>query len=65
MLQLYIDDGLPSRGHRNFILKSEFKLTGMAICPHLKYGKQIVITYAESFTPNGQGKEELARRAKN
>ena len=65
MLQLYIDDGVASRGHRKNILKPEFKLTGMAVCPHTVYGHQIVINYAGSFTPNNHGKSELARRAIN
>jgi uncharacterized protein YkwD len=38
MVQLYIDDGVPNRGHRVNILKEAFKLTGMAVCDHKNYG---------------------------
>jgi len=65
MVQLYIDDGVANRGHRVNILKPDFKETGMAVCPHRGFKKQIVIAYAGSFTPSAFGRSEVARRAKN
>lgn len=34
MIQLYIDDGLPTKGHRQNIVSPAFTLTGIAFCNH-------------------------------
>jgi len=47
------------------MLKPDFKMTGIAICPHKAYGYHIVVTYAGEFRPSEYGKRELERRAKN
>lgn len=52
ILQLYIDDGVPGRGHRKNILNPAFKVTGMFQCYHKLYGGALVIGYAGTFTPN-------------
>lgn len=63
MVQLYIDDGVPGRGHRTNIL-GDGRLTGIAYCQHKVYGGMLVIVYAGGFELNDTGREELARRGK-
>jgi uncharacterized protein YkwD len=50
VVQLLIDDGVSSRGHRNNILNRNFKYTGGAIGSHSKYTYMCVIDYANEYT---------------
>jgi len=53
MRQLYIDDGLPKRGHRVNMLNPALKVTGMHACDHLSLMKgMIVAVYAPAMEPN-------------
>jgi hypothetical protein len=56
VLQLIIDDGVASRGHRENIFKSTFKFVGSATSTHVTYGTETVIDYAgdSGITTNGQ-----------
>jgi uncharacterized protein YkwD len=45
-LQLIIDDGVPTRGHRTNIFKDSFKFLGSASSTHGTYGTETVIDYA-------------------
>lgn len=47
---LLIDDGVPSRGHRNNFLDSSFRLVGVSIGPHRVYDKMCVIDFAGGFS---------------
>lgn len=38
MVELFIDDGVADKAHRDHILNSDYKKTGMAVCPHPKFG---------------------------
>ena len=49
ILQLLIDDGVPSRGHRKNILNPDFNLTGVGIDKHPQYGDVCVIDYATEY----------------
>ncbi|MDR1022586.1 MAG: CAP domain-containing protein [Prevotellaceae bacterium] len=46
VVQLLIDDGVPSRGHRVNILKPDFNTAGVAIDTHPRYRHLCVIDYA-------------------
>ena len=49
VIQLLIDDGVSSRGHRNNILNKNFKYAGGAIGSHSKYNYLCVIDYANEY----------------
>ncbi len=54
-MQLLIDDGVPSRGHRTNIFKNDFKIIGAWGGSHTKYKTCTVINYVGGFSAWGQG----------
>lgn len=61
MTQLFVDDGVPSRGHRDFIIHPQVKATGMAHCTHARFGGMLVVVYAAGITPFTPA--EMAKKA--
>jgi uncharacterized protein YkwD len=49
VVQLLIDDGVSSRGHRNNILNKNFKYAGSAISSHSNFTYLCVIDYANEY----------------
>ena len=52
VMQLYIDDGVPSRGHRHNLMDENAAVTGVATGWHLIYDIMACITYAGSYDDN-------------
>ena len=49
VMNLIIDDGVPSRGHRENVFSRAFKLAGAACGPHPGFGTICVIDFAGEF----------------
>lgn len=48
VIDLIVDDGVASRGHRHNILNPDFRQVGIAIGPHRQYGTMCVIDLASA-----------------
>ena len=53
VLQLLIDDGVPSRGHRTNIFADRARYAGAGCGPHKIYGTVCVIDYAGGYLESG------------
>ncbi|MBT9313153.1 CAP domain-containing protein [Leptothoe kymatousa] len=49
IIQLLIDDNVPSRGHREALLRSEYRFTGSACNSHATFEIVCVATYATAY----------------
>jgi len=51
-MNLFVDDGFTAREHRMRLINPDFKVTGIASCPHRYLKHMSVIDYAESMNVN-------------
>lgn len=49
VVQLLVDDGVPSRGHRRNLFNPDLHQAGAGEAPHTAYGTVCVIDYADGF----------------
>ena len=65
VMNLFIDDGFSSREHRMRLVNPDFKVAGLASCPH-RYLKYLsVVDYAESMRVNQLAEEEIKKFARH
>jgi uncharacterized protein YkwD len=55
VLQLLIDDGVSSRGHRKNLLNQSYLVCGISAGPHKQYQHMCVQDFAVGFVPSGPG----------
>ncbi|MDR1787852.1 MAG: CAP domain-containing protein [Treponema sp.] len=61
--QLFIDDGVPGRGHRTNNLSPDYRYVGAAIGPHKGYGIMCVIDFSERYVTAGNAAEAAEAEA--
>ena len=61
VIGMIVDDGVPSRGHRNSIFDAKYSIAGIAVGAPSAFGTMAVITYAGGFKEKpGSGSTDLA-----
>ncbi|CAJ1428857.1 unnamed protein product [Effrenium voratum] len=54
VLDLIVDDGVPSRGHRKGVLDPRYDSVGVAFGPHCTFGKMAAMEFAKTWEPNAE-----------
>lgn len=52
VLDLIIDDGVPSRGHRKGVLNPRYDAVGVAYGPHVTFGRMAAMEFARFWEPD-------------
>ncbi|KAM3127860.1 hypothetical protein pb186bvf_020050 [Paramecium bursaria] len=65
VIQLIIDDGVASRGHRKNCFSPNFNLVGIADGPHKKYKTLAVFDFAGEFEENGTANQTQQAQSPN
>ena len=63
IIQLVVDDGVPSRGHRKNLLSPEFKYAGVSIGYHKRLGTMCVIDLAGGYLSDDADKDAILIKA--
>ena len=63
VIQLMVDDGTKSRGHRINIMREDFGVAGVALSEHPTYGWMWVTNFAQGFKSNNPADDEQAENA--
>lgn len=51
-MQLFVDDGVPDRGHRTNLMEPSWAVTGISVGDHKQYTKMLCLTYARGYVEN-------------
>ncbi len=54
VIDLFVDDGVPSRGHRDNLLEPRYRVVGVGCAPHSRYRTVCVFDFAEAFEPRAR-----------
>mmetsp|Transcript_26075 Transcript_26075/g.46308 ORF Transcript_26075/g.46308 Transcript_26075/m.46308 type:complete len:290 (-) Transcript_26075:5314-6183(-) len=65
IINLFVDDDVPSRGHRTNILHPDFRVCGIALGKHKVYGTMCVLNYAVDFVDAPQPEESKTATLKS
>jgi hypothetical protein len=49
VIQLIVDDGVPSRAHRATLFEPTFRFAGVSCGPHAQFGSFCVVTFASNY----------------
>jgi len=52
VLDLIVDDGVPSRGHRKGVLNPQYNVVGCAYGSHATFGRMAAMEFAKGWEPN-------------
>ena len=60
IMDLFVDDGVSSREHRDSLMQSDFKFTGISFCPHVgRYKYMTDFLYAGSYSLYNDGYKKI------
>jgi len=52
ILDLIVDDGVPSRGHRHGVFNPIYEAVGVAVGPHRTFGRMVALEFAKDWLGN-------------
>lgn len=64
LIQLIVDDGVPTRGHRISVFKKDYHVCGVGAARHIKFNHILVIDYAEKYL-NKQDRDGATKDGSN
>ena len=53
VIQMIVDDGIPSRGHRGNVMNEEYHVVGICVGAHSKFKHVCIVDFASGFGEKG------------